>query len=67
MAELSREPTACFKRAAEILDCGRVRDQACHGCLLAFDTQRDFKLLDRKVAQALLTRLDLAAWPAKLG
>ncbi|MBI2374949.1 MAG: DEAD/DEAH box helicase [Deltaproteobacteria bacterium] len=66
VAELLREPTACFKRAAEILDCGRACDQACHGCLLAFDTQRDFKLLDRKVAQALLTRLDLAAWPTEL-
>lgn len=54
--------------ARRILDCPRKCDAACHGCLLAFDTQDELENLDRKAALARLTPelLEALDLPAEL-
>jgi hypothetical protein len=47
------ELPALFKRAQEILQC--TCDQACHHCLLNFDTQHQMDSLDRRRALDFLT------------
>ncbi|HZH16285.1 MAG TPA: DEAD/DEAH box helicase [Archangium sp.] len=44
-----------LREAKSILDCPRKCDLACHGCLLAFDTQDELENLDRKAALERLT------------
>lgn len=44
-----------LQAARGILDCPRKCDKACHGCLLAFDTQEELENLDRKLALERLT------------
>ena len=51
-----------LRRAREILDCPRGCDAACHGCVLAFDTQREERRLNRKDALRVLDDALLAAF-----
>ncbi|WP_437296002.1 DEAD/DEAH box helicase [Sorangium sp. So ce426] len=44
-----------LKRAQELLRCSQGCDKACHGCLLAYDTQHDAHRLDRRKALEVLT------------
>lgn len=55
-------------RAREILRCPKDCDQACHRCLLSYDTQHQHRILDRRRALALLDEgvVDALALPGPL-
>ncbi len=52
---LADDVAGLLRDARQILRCPRNCDRACHGCLLAFDTQSRADELDRRNALALLS------------
>ncbi|MBN1207511.1 MAG: DEAD/DEAH box helicase [Myxococcaceae bacterium] len=55
VATLPGNLPALLRRAREILDCPRKCDQACHACLLGFDTQRAVDLLSWREGREVLS------------
>ncbi len=51
-----------FAGAALAMECPKGCDKACHGCLLAWDTQEAWNLLDRHAALQLLRGYDAKAF-----
>lgn len=49
-----------LRRVAQVLDCPRKCDKACHACLLTYDTHHYLELLDRHVALSVITTSFLA-------
>ncbi len=60
--------TDLLRRARKHLECPRRCDRSCHGCLLAYDTDRVAGFLDRQAASGFLTTdlIDATALPPSL-
>ena len=50
-----------LRASADVLDCAKKCDAACHGCLLTYDTQHDLAKLDRHAARTFLSDDRLAS------
>lgn len=68
VASVGEKLPGLLRRAREILDCPHECDSACHGCLLAFDTQDAIEHLNRHDALEVVTEafMDALSLPPEL-